>query len=106
MLPKTIEPCEMPTESHTEDASPSGSAQVAKQPHAENVRLAEFIKSEVLTRAQVAEITTTTKAHVDQWLRLPDSPNYRRMRPCYLRLLEFELGLRAPSFTRYHRGLK
>lgn len=74
--------------------------------HKTNARLREIIKAEDLTRPEVAQITQTTKSAVDQWLRPPELENYREMHDRYLRLLEFELGLRAPGYTRYHRGRK
>lgn len=74
--------------------------------HKENARLVVLIEEEQLTRPLVATITGTTKACVDQWLRQPGTENYRQMNERYLRLLEFELGRRAPQFTRVHRQLQ
>lgn len=73
---------------------------------ANNRRLAALMEEHGITRPEAAEIMGYTKACVDQWLRPEGSDNWRTMHDRALRLFEFELGLRAPSYTHYHRGLK
>jgi hypothetical protein len=69
-----------------------------------NAKLEKIMaKEKDLTRAMVGKICGVTKACVDMWLRPDESANWRPMPERLLRLLEFELGLRAPSFTRFHR---
>jgi hypothetical protein len=57
-----------------------------------------------LTRPLIAEIVGMSRPLVDMWLRPRDTPNYRFMPDRAIRLLEFELGYRKPSYTRFHRG--
>lgn len=65
-----------------------------------NARLVALMEEESdLTRELVGKICGVTKAAVDMWLRPRDSPNWRPMPDRSLRLLEFELGKRAPRFT-------
>jgi hypothetical protein len=65
-----------------------------------NARLSELMDEESdLTRHQVGKICGVTKACVDMWLRPRTSDNWRPMPERLLRLLEFELGKRAPKFT-------
>lgn len=75
-----------------------------KKVESTNAQLAAIIDKEDLSRPESAEIMGVTKSCVDQWLRPEGTPNWRPMPDRALRLLQFELGLRAPSFTRYHRG--
>jgi uncharacterized protein YehS (DUF1456 family) len=72
-----------------------------------NAKLVRIMNREKdLTRLMVGEICGVSKACVDMWLRPADSANWRPMPDRSLRLLEFELGLRAPSYTRFHREEK
>lgn len=65
-----------------------------------NARLIELMAEESdLTRELVGKICGVTKACVDMWLRPQDSTNWRPMPERLLRLLEFELGKRAPRYT-------
>jgi len=79
---------------------------MAKPRNKENAELHSIMDEEELTRPEVAQITGTTKACVDQWLRPPGSAHYRPMKERYLRLLKFELGRQQPKHTRFHRGIK
>lgn len=73
--------------------------------HANNARLKELMDNEPdLTRPLIGEIVGMSRPCVDMWLRPKGTPNYRPMPDRAIRLLEFELGYRKPSYTRFHRG--
>lgn len=70
-----------------------------------NAKLVRIMsKEDDLTRELVGKICGVTKACVDMWLRPEGSANWRPMPERSLRLLEFELGTRAPSYTRFQRA--
>lgn len=74
-----------------------------KSANATNERLAKLMAKHAVTRPEAAKIMGVTKSCVDQWLRPQDSNNWRPMPDRSIRLFEFELGLRAPAHTYYHR---
>jgi hypothetical protein len=76
---------------------------MVKKQDKENARFHMIMVTEELTRVEAARIMQTSKSAVDQWLRPRKLETYRKMPDHYLRLLEFELGLRQPSYTRAQR---
>jgi hypothetical protein len=74
-----------------------------KSANANNEKLARLMVKHEITRPEAAEIMGVTKSCVDQWLRPEKSHNWRPMPDRSLRLFEFELGLRRPSYTYFDR---
>lgn len=78
-----------------------------KDPNANNDRLRKLMEQEAdLTRPLVGRIVGMSRAAVDLWLRPPGTTNWRPMPERALRLLEFELGYREPTYTRRRRGVR